>query len=343
MKVIGFILGLFMVSQLGLAQIQSNVVLTQDTVQMGQSFEINFKVVAQNTNELKSLSLSNLDSVFVVFDPLVEGGQPDSANTYIKMEISEYGNWPANQKDISKEQLEWISGPQGFLASVKINGIIWQPGGFAIPGISVLTSSNRKVNIGEPGLLIVTPPETFTPQDSTQFLADIKTIVEEPIQLEDFALLFYVLGALLLIFLAIYLYRKFKKEEEAEEIVVPEIIRPAHEIAEEKLDGLKSQNLWQQGLIKEYQSKLTFIIREYLENRYDIRALESTTHEILIDLKKHDFDSSLNASLSEILTMADLVKFAKAKPGESIHESFMIKAYELVNETKEVAIHPEDE
>lgn len=343
MKIIGFILGFFMVSQIGLSQILSNVVLAQDTVQMGQEVEINFKIVAQNTSDIKSLSLSNLDSIFVVFDPLAEGGQADTAHPFINMEITQYGNWPANQKDISNDQLEWISGPQGFLTSVKINGIIWQPGGFAIPGISVQTASNNKVNIGEPGLLIVTPPEAFAPQDSTQFLADIKTIVEEPIQLEDFAIFFYAVLALLLVFLAIYVFKKFNKKDEIEEEAIPEIIRPAHEIAEEKLDGLKSQKLWQQGLIKEYQSKLTFIIREYLENRYDVRALESTTHEILADLKKHDFDSSLNANLSEILTMADLVKFAKAKPGESIHESFMIKAYELVNETKENTVLPEDE
>ena len=121
------------------------------------------------------------------------------------------------------------------------------------------------------------------------------------------------------------------------------IIRPAHEIAEEKLDDLKTQQLWQQGLIKEYQSKLTFIIREYLENRYDMKALESTTQEILKDLMSRDFDPGLNNDLREILTMADLVKFAKARPGENIHESFMLKAYELINRTKSVVKPDEDE
>ena len=67
-----------------------------------------------------------------------------------------------------------------------------------------------------------------------------------------------------------------------------------------------------------------------------MKALESTTQEILTDLKKQDFDPTLNNDLREILTMADLVKFAKAKPGENIHESFMQKAYELVSQTKQM-------
>ena len=154
----------------------------------------------------------------------------------------------------------------------------------------------------------------------------------------------YGLGFLLLALCLWWLYNKYIKKEELEEVVEEEIIiRPAHELAEEKLDELKSLQLWQQGKIKEYQSSLTFIIREYLENRYEVKALESTTQEILKSLAKAGFDKTLNADLSEILTMADLVKFAKARPGESIHESFMHKAYDLIEQTKLLQTDTEDE
>jgi len=38
--------------------------------------------------------------------------------------------------------------------------------------------------------------------------------------------------------------------------------------------------------------------------------------------------------LKDLLQIADLVKFAKAKPSENIHESFFQKAYTFVDNTK---------
>lgn len=59
-----------------------------------------------------------------------------------------------------------------------------------------------------------------------------------------------------------------------------------HELALQKLVALQQQKLWQKGDVKPYQSELTFIIREYLENRFNIQALESTTDEIVQNLPK---------------------------------------------------------
>ena len=79
------------------------------------------------------------------------------------------------------------------------------------------------------------------------------------------------------------------------------------------------------------------IIREYLENRYDVPALESTTEEIVQNISKANLNMSDVDSLKRILQVADLVKFAKAKPDESIHESFMNEAEGFVKRTKKIS------
>ncbi|MEZ5049976.1 MAG: hypothetical protein R2766_10040 [Saprospiraceae bacterium] len=97
---------------------------------------------------------------------------------------------------------------------------------------------------------------------------------------------------------------------------------------------MNNKQLWQRGEIKEYQSELTHVIRQYLEDRYDVNALEMTTNEILKSLSKKDFEAIYNEDLREILTVADLVKFAKATPEENIHQKFMDKSVDFVNNTK---------
>ena len=75
-------------------------------------------------------------------------------------------------------------------------------------------------------------------------------------------------------------------------------------------------------------------MREYLENRYNISALESSTHEILDDLKKVDFDDRFKDNLSEMLSIADLVKFAKADSTGDINTRILNQAEEFVSTTK---------
>jgi len=139
-----------------------------------------------------------------------------------------------------------------------------------------------------------------------------------------------------------FLYRRAqnKKLPPKEEVV---IIEPAHIIAQRKLQALKSEQLWQNGAIKEYQSQLTFIVREYLENRYGISALESTTYEILGDLKPIHLSEDWKGKLREMLELADLVKFAKAEPAESTHEKLMGYAIEFVEKTKLIPEQPTTE
>ncbi len=171
--------------------------------------------------------------------------------------------------------------------------------------------------------------------DSTG-LAPIKSIIREPLKLRDFLPYLLALAGVGLI-IALILMRKRRNLEE--EIVI-EVPIPPHEIALRALGKLKDKKLWQAGQIKQYQSELTHIIRSYLEQRYDTPALESTTSEILTAMKGKGLHESLLADLDQILNMADLIKFAKAKPEVDIHAAFMDKAASFVHQTKEITVEP---
>ena len=136
---------------------------------------------------------------------------------------------------------------------------------------------------------------------------------------------------------------KRKPTEPKPTIPKPQEIIPASTIAIEKLQKLRDGKIWEQGKIKEYQSELTYVIREYLENRYNINALENTTIEINQDLKKLNLKESLTTDLQNILQVADLVKFAKAQPDQNVHEQFLDKAVEFVQTTKKTTAQIEAE
>ena len=93
-----------------------------------------------------------------------------------------------------------------------------------------------------------------------------------------------------------------------------------HEWAIKALDELAEKKLWQQGEIKEHYTELTAILREYLERRYGIHAMEQTSDEILVQLRhQHLKSESLLMDTEELISVADLIKFAKADPGMDIH------------------------
>ncbi len=147
----------------------------------------------------------------------------------------------------------------------------------------------------------------------------------------------YFLIVLLLVaagFLIWYIRKKQIENKPFIEISKPK--EPAHIIALRELDELEQQKIWQQGLDKQYHSQLTDILRKYIENRYQILALEKTSEELLDTVELMQlFDKELYNILKQMLISADFVKFAKAKPTAEENETGMKNAYTFVRTTKE--------
>jgi len=100
------------------------------------------------------------------------------------------------------------------------------------------------------------------------------------------------------------------------------------------LGQLEAEKLWQKGEIKLYHSKLTEIIREYIEYRFHVLALESTTEEILERFKEGQINDELFDKLRTMLELADLVKFARQRPLPDEHTKSMELAHEFVRATR---------
>jgi len=143
----------------------------------------------------------------------------------------------------------------------------------------------------------------------------------------------YYLVILALIVIIIILYIRYKNKPK-EVVVVPEVKLPPHIKALQVLNELKQQEAWKKENKKEYYSNLTDTVREYLEERFGIQALEKTTREIINDLKFTDISVDDKHFLREILKQADFVKFAKFKPNDDDGFNALNKSLEFVKRTK---------
>ena len=174
----------------------------------------------------------------------------------------------------------------------------------------------------------------IAPSDTTAKIFDIIKPYKAPVTLGE--ILPWILLAAIsaaAIWLLIRLVRKLKKNKTVAEPVVN--LDPAHIIAFRELEKLKAEMLWQKGETKKYYTKLTEILRQYLENRFGIFSLELTTSETLEALVKTGFkrDESYNI-LKAVLSGADLVKFAKYKPLQDENELHFENSYQFVQLTK---------
>ena len=109
---------------------------------------------------------------------------------------------------------------------------------------------------------------------------------------------------------------------------------PSHVVALNEIERIKADDKWRAGgLTKEYYTELTDAIREYLNDRFGFNATEMTTGEIVDNLMRVS-DKETFKELEELLTMADLVKFAKFEPAMNENDRNILNAIEFVNRTK---------
>jgi len=143
-------------------------------------------------------------------------------------------------------------------------------------------------------------------------LRPIKPIIEEPLNLLDFWPLFLAL-ALGGIGYLIWLNRQRRQRQAPPPPPPP----PADK-----------------GETKAYYSELTRILREYLEGRFGVSAMEMTTRQITQELgRREELDRLQRSELGELLQLSDLVKFAKATPAAELHAQGLVRVRGFVKDT----------
>ena len=171
---------------------------------------------------------------------------------------------------------------------------------------------------------------TSLPDDPNAMeIADIEGVVEMN---ADYTWLWIGLGVLCLLAAGITVGMAVRPQKAVQ---VRRVYKPAHEIAFEVLREIADEKLVEQGRIKKFYEKLSGCLRQYIENRFQLRAPEQTTEEFLQQLKTSDtLTLQHKQELQKFLEHCDLVKFARYQPSnEQINESLtMAKAF--VEKTK---------
>ncbi len=182
---------------------------------------------------------------------------------------------------------------------------------------------------------VLTNPVQFVvrtlPVVTSAEIKDIKAPIV--ISMDLLTILLILLAVLLLILLALYLYRRNQKKKKKKAARKRVYVIPPHVKALSELHALEDKKLWQQGLVKEYHSSITEIIRRYFEDRFKILALESSTTEIMEQLTRVILPQDIFKKVSDFLNNADLVKFAKYKPLPAVNEEMMGQAIDIVENT----------
>lgn len=91
-------------------------------------------------------------------------------------------------------------------------------------------------------------------------------------------------------------------------------VLPPEEVAALAIAELRASGLWENDQAA-YYLRLTDILRVYLEARYGQPVTAMTSVEVERLVKARAKDLQIGGGVRELLSRADLVKFAKAKPG----------------------------
>lgn len=178
-----------------------------------------------------------------------------------------------------------------------------------VPMAFVMSDGSRKVVLSESVPIKVNSLLLNT--DDSVDIRPLKAQYEFP---RDYTK-YYVWGSIIFLVLAtlgVYIWLKLRHK-----IMGPQIdLRPAWEIAFEKLAKLDQKGLVGESQFKQYYIEITEILRVYLGRMYAANITDMTTDELFENYDSIGIKDEVRPALKEFLNHADLVKFAKYVPNK---------------------------
>ena len=282
--------------------------------------------------------LQGQTGAFAELDSVVETGNPFELHLHLPEVLGltpqdvDFSAWdsifPAEN---ILSQTAWQHSDKGFDKTVTL--IAFDADSLLLPPLPIRLKGGGQALSNPLQLTIIPTPSP----DDLRDMADIKDIRREPFSWRAWLYAYRVWILLLLgvLALALIAYQVYKRKIRSAAALSRSVQLPAHTYALRRLEVLESRQLWQNEQPKWYYAELTHIIREYLEKRYQVPALESVSDEILRQLHHTDFPPTLVGDLQKLLTEADLAKFAQSTPPVSFHPQALQIARIIVAETME--------
>jgi len=323
---------MMMVSVAAICQIEVSVTADRDTIEFGQEIVLNYIIKGASGQNDATLDFSPLRSQV----NLAHSSQPEVMDSLMDIEIVDGGVFQVS-KDNMVVDLDGQSGPlpENGTITLRVNSV-----GVFLPAFPLVNGRP----VGSPSLQNSVPIFVMPPANGESINPNWG-IIEEEVSWKDYLIYLYVvLGLGAIVLGAFFISKKLRKKAEVgNNFVIKKKIVPAHEIALKDLKLLKAKELWQQGEVKAYHTELTRIMRQYIEDRYSVQALEMTSSQLKRELNKQQIGASVIARFNDILQIADKVKFAKGDAGPEINTRFMQEAFAIVEETKQIKTEGEEE
>ncbi len=194
---------------------------------------------------------------------------------------------------------------------------LWTPGAHPTPDLDVrYRTADDKQTIAVPPLT-VTVASVLTEDDVEKRDLKPQATLPRPFPWP------WVLGGLSLIGLVgvwgWLWYTRWRRSPDAPAAPVIVDLRPPEEIAYHELDRIAAIDLPSQGDMKGHYTLIADCLRQYVQGRYHLPALDRTTWELMTMMRRASANRDLidrghTGLLRELLEEADLVKFAKVRP-----------------------------
>ena len=270
--------------------------------------------------------------------------QPDTTTLQWGERVQLTANWLLTLEELNAGVADsaawpaWADTTAGGLEVLAESGLDTLPSPVGAAGDVVLQKS-WLVTSWDSGFVVV-PPVAFGPHTTQPFMLEVVTPNLEPdaqpqpaqgIVVFEWTLWEQIVrswpwwaGTLLVLALAFVAWtwrsrRNATLDEGASHSTDTTPARPPHEVALEALDRLIANKAWQRGEAKEVQAEASLVLRRYLEGRFDMRAAEKTTDEVVAMLGASRVPPAWHDRLARALAQADMVKFAKGELPDLTH------------------------
>lgn len=285
----------------------------RDTALIGDQFRYGFhlKDVAEGTRfALPDFSKGFMDSVEIVFPFSMDtvrtyGGknQPKSYDIDVSMVITSFDEGSYELLPLS---LAMASGTD------RVDTMVFDP-----KTLDILTM----------------PVDTATYQ-----IHDIKEQIRYPLKASE--LVPYAIGAILLALIVFFVWKFIAARRKRRGDALHS--DPPYLVALRKLEKYRDGKYWAPEKQKTYYSGITDALREYIDARYGIDALEMTTAEIFKDLKTSGVPADLYEEMKTLFETADFVKFAKASASDEENAAALPTAVRFVTVTYQSQLAEEE-
>lgn len=151
------------------------------------------------------------------------------------------------------------------------------------------------------------------------------------------------LSLLLIVLCALMVYLYVRLRQNKPIIAHIRIVKriPAHERALSQINAIKQQSAHDQENQKEYYTRLTNTLREYIVSRFGFNAMEMTSGEIIARLQTAG-DQKMIDELKVLFRTADLVKFAKYETLINENDANLVNAVNFIDQTKTDEVQHEE-